>query len=247
MAAHLTEEEQIQALKYWWERYGKISMSAVVLAAAGYLGFSLWHQHKASIAADASQQYDQFAKLIKTEPGKPISAEQKNQAKTLGEQMAAQHPNTHYAHLALLAMAKLAVDDNDLTTAATHLRAVVQAPADAPTHSLAQLRLAKVLAAQNNLDEALLVLNSTPAEGFESLFAEAKGDALLTANRLPEALTAYQAALTALDKTPSQEAAMRKSLLQFKLDSAREPGSKKPENPLMPEGHPSATPEAGAQ
>ena len=77
MSAHLSEEEQIEAFKRWWQRYGTTTVASVALASAMYLGWNLYQQHRADVAAEASKQYDKLAELIKTQDNKALSAEQK--------------------------------------------------------------------------------------------------------------------------------------------------------------------------
>lgn len=224
MSAHLTEEEQIEAFKRWWQRYGTAAAISVVLASALYLGWNLYQQNQADAAVKASEQYDKLAELLKNQD-KPLSAEQKTQVKTLSESLLTQHKSSLYADLAALAQAKIAVDDKDYASAATTLRRVVETSTDAPTASIARLRLAKVLAADGKVDEALGLLNTTAGAAFEASFAETKGDILMGEKRIADAYSAYQVALTATSKQGGQESAMRRSILQFKLDHTREPGT----------------------
>lgn len=225
MSAHLTEEEQIEAFKRWWQRYGTMAVASVALASAVYLGWSLFQKHRAEAAAEASKQYDKLGELIKPQENKLLTAEQKTQVKSLADGLIKDHKGSLYADLASLAVAKIAVEDNDLVTAASNLRRVVETSADAPTVDIARLRLAKVLAADKKIDEALGLLGAAVSPEFEASYAEAKGDILVGENRLAEAFSAYQVAMTSVSKLGGQENAMRRSILQFKLDNAREPGT----------------------
>ncbi|MFO1368366.1 MAG: tetratricopeptide repeat protein [Marinagarivorans sp.] len=246
MSAHLSEEEQIEAFKRWWQRYGTTTVASVALASAMYLGWNLYQQHRADVAAEASKQYDKLAELIKTQDNKALSAEQKNQARSLADALVKDQKGSLYSDLASLALAKLAVEDKDLATASTALRRVVETSADAPTVDIARLRLAKVLAANKKVDEALGLLGAAVNAEFEASYAEAKGDILVQENRLAEAYSAYQAAMTSVSKQPGgQESAMRRSILQFKLENAREPGTGT--NPLAETpANPHATPATDA-
>lgn len=251
MSAHLTEEEQIEAFKRWWQRYGTAALLSVVLASGLYLGWTLYQNSRADAAAKASEQYDKLAQLLKTQD-KALSAEQKGQVKTLSEALIAEHKGSLYADLAALAQAKVAVDDKDYASAAATLRKVVETSTDAPTASIARLRLAKVLAADGKIDEALGLLNTSAGAEFEASYAETKGDILLGEKRIADAYSAYQVALTATSKMGGQESAMRRSILQFKLDHAREPGTgtnplaDTPANP-HPEAPATAAPAAEAK
>lgn len=253
MSAHLTEEEQIEAFQRWWQRYGTSTIASVALASALYVGWNLYQGHRADLAAEASKQYDKLAQLIKPLDDKPLSAEQKAQAKGLAEALVKDQKGSLYADLASLALAKLAVEDNDLATATTALRRVVETSTDVPTVDIARLRLAKVLAADKKVDEALGLLGAAVNAEFEASYAEAKGDILVQENRMAEAFSAYQAAMTSVNKQAGgQESAMRRSILQFKLENAREPGTAVnplAETPANPHGQPAtqAAPAAEAK
>ena len=55
MADHITEEEQIEALKRWWDDNGKQTILAIVLTVGGYFGWQAWTQHVDEQAAAASR------------------------------------------------------------------------------------------------------------------------------------------------------------------------------------------------
>ena len=42
MADHITEEEQIEALKRWWDENGKQVVLAIVLTVGGYFGWQAY-------------------------------------------------------------------------------------------------------------------------------------------------------------------------------------------------------------
>lgn len=247
MSAHLTEEEQIEAFKRWWLRYGTTTVASVVLASAVYIGWNIYQGRQADLAAEASKEYDKLAELIQPRDNVPLTVEQKNQAKGLAEALIKDRKGSLYADLASLAVAKIAVEDNDLAAATQALRRVVETSTDVPTVDIARLRLAKVLAADKKVDEALGLLGAAVNAEFEASYAEAKGDILVQENRLAEAFSAYQAAMTSVNKKAGQEGAMRRSILQFKLENAREPGTSA--NPLaeVPSPHAAPAPQAAPQ
>ena len=60
MADHITEEEQIEALKRWWDENGKQVILAIVLTVGGYFGWEAYSDHAEEQAAAASLVYQQI-------------------------------------------------------------------------------------------------------------------------------------------------------------------------------------------
>lgn len=205
MAAHLTEEEQIEAIKRWWKQYGTSLLLALVVVAVGFFG---WNQYKKHLQRQAEAASGAYAKMMEAEG---------EAAATAARELIEQFGNSLYADFARFEVARVAVDAGDLDTARQRLQEVVDNAADGGLKPLAKLRLAKVLAAQGEFDAALKQLEGDVPGAFASAYAEAKGDILMAQNRLAEARTAYESALTALTDPRS----MRRGLVQLKLDNTR--------------------------
>lgn len=205
MAAHLTEEEQLEALKRWWKQYGNALLVALAVVAAGFFGWNQYKKHQQRQAEAASSAY---AKMMEAE-GEAAGAA----AKSLIEEF----DGSLYADFARFEEARLAVEAGDLDTARQRLQQVADKAADRQLRPLARLRLAKVLAAQGDIDAALKQLEGEVPGAFVSAYAEAKGDLFMAQSRLSDARTAYESALTALTDPRS----MRRGLVQLKLDNTR--------------------------
>ena len=104
------------------------------------------------------------------------------------------------------------MDADRLEDAAAELQAVVDKPADATLGELARQRLARVLAAQEQLEQALALLEGDAAVGFLASREELKGDLLVQLGRGADAHAAYSKAKDAL----AEDAAV--GGLQMKLD-----------------------------
>jgi predicted negative regulator of RcsB-dependent stress response len=127
--------------------------------------------------------------------------------------MESQFASTAYAPMTALAAAKQAFDANDLKTAKTQLQWVIEHGND-EYKAIARLRLAGVLLDEKAYDEALKVLAVESLPQFAGSIADRKGDVLAAQNKLPEARSAYQAALNAIDKkNPGRQ------LIQLKLEA----------------------------
>jgi predicted negative regulator of RcsB-dependent stress response len=127
--------------------------------------------------------------------------------------------NTQYAALAGLMLARLAVSRDDLDGAATELREVMQHGHDRDLAWIAQLRLVRVLTAQEKYDEALALADAKAPDAMAGAFAEAGGELRALRGEADAARADYQTALARLDARDG----LRKSLLEMKLNQVQPP------------------------
>lgn len=214
MADHLTEEEQIQALKDWWKTYWKSVVAPVVIVAGGYFGWNVWQDKQALKAAEGGEQYKALISALETSPGKELSDEKRAEADVLATKIAQDFGGSLYADQANLILAKLAVDKKDLSAAEGFLQRVLSEGANQAIKDLATVRLARVKLALNDLEGALSLVATSGESKYASQFSEVRGDALAAQGKADVAKTAYQEAMDAL--TPQEF--QRRSILQIKLD-----------------------------
>lgn len=214
MSAHLTEEEQIEALKRWWKDYGTTVLIAAVIGLGGFFGWNLYQNHRVEKASEASAVYEKLAAAI-AESEDEISDAQAAKLKQLANDVIAHDSSGLYADFAGLALAKVAVQQQDYATAKSHLEKVSSQGANDSIKELARLRLARVLAASGDAEQALTLLSAKPSSAYTAAYAEAAGDILLAQKRLAEARAAYQNALQAMGTNQP----MRRSLVQLKIDN----------------------------
>lgn len=214
MADHITEEEQIEAFKRWWEENGKQTLLGIVLVVGGYFGWQAWTDHSAEKASAASLTYQEMLDTMAgLQPGETLAEDKQLQVGLLADKLKAENNGSQYAVYAALTKAKLAVDGGDLDAAVSELQWAMD-NADDVTESIARLRLARVEAARGNLDTALQLVQGVDAGEMKSAFEEAKGDFYLEQGNSAAALTAYQAALAG---DVSGDASVR-ALLELKID-----------------------------
>ena len=215
MAQHLTEEEQIEALKRWWKENWLSIVLPIVVAVVGYVGWTFWQDNREQRAQAASDQYQQLLELVEVTPGSDLTGEQKINVRAQATSIIEQFGDSMYADLSGLLLARFAVDDGDYEEAENILRTVAAQSDNTGLVQLANARLAKVLLNLEKHDEALSLVRQPQDQAYKSLYAEIRGDIYLAQNKPEEAHTAYQQALEALD--PQQFS--RRGLLQVKLDS----------------------------
>lgn len=216
MSVHLTEEEQIESLKRWWNDHGKKVVGAIVVALAAYVGWNAWQNQQRVKAEKASATYEQLIKIINQEPGKTMTDSDRGLAKQLATELKSGRKNL-YAQTAAFFLAKVAVDENKLDDAAAELQWVLTTKPDITTEQITRLRLAKVLTAKQSYDDALAQIALEPASALASEYAETRGDIHKLKGDLDKARESYSAALTATN--PQQQE--RYMLLQMKVDDLK--------------------------
>ncbi len=216
MSVHLTEEEQLEVLKRWWNDHGKKVVGVLVIGIAGYLGWGAWQDQQRIKAEKASATYEQLIKIINPEPGKTMTDSDRTLAKQLASELKSGRKDL-YAKTAALFLAKVAVEENKLDEAAAELQWVLTTKPDITTEQITRLRLAKVLTAKQSYDDALAQIALEPASALVSEYSEARGDIYKLKGDLDKARESYSAALTATN--PQQQE--RFMLLQMKVDDLK--------------------------
>lgn len=217
MSAHLTDEEQLEALKRWWKEYGSSTMASIAIALAGYFGWQFWQNTQQANAEAASAVYQQMMEATQVQAGEGISEESAATARHLAGELKSQYGSSLYAQQAGLLLAKLAVEANNLDLAATELNWVLEQNPEQGVVVLTRLRLAKVRYAQEDYDQVLVELKAVEPGAFVSAYEELKGDALLVTGSQQEAKASYQLAFTSLLEAEGA----RRELLQMKLDDLK--------------------------
>ena len=154
---------------------------------------------------------------VKTSAEAPLTDEQQQAVSEAVSQLKEEFSDSGFAHLSALVSAKLAVEADDLDTAATELEWVLGNQPSDTLATLTTLRLARVEAARGNVDSALALLKDADAGKMVSAYEEAKGDFHISMGHYAAAYTAYQ---TALDTEDSGNARLL-SILRLKLSEAK--------------------------
>jgi predicted negative regulator of RcsB-dependent stress response len=206
MAYDLQEQDQLDALKAFWNRWGTLLLTVltvVLLAIAGWRAWGWWQQKQ---AVEASVLYDQLRDAV----GKKDVAKVKQVSGPLFEK----YSGTVYGSMGALLAARAYHDAGDLKAAKAPLQWVVDRSKDAEHALIARLRLAGILLDEKAYDDGLKLLAVDDAGAFAGAFADRRGDLLLAQGKREEARAAYKTALERLERS----AAMR-PLVQMKLDA----------------------------
>lgn len=205
MEIYQSEEEQVEALKRWWNEYGRAVLTGVAIALLLTFGWRAWVSYRSGQSQKASAEYEQMLAAVQ-------SGELEN-ADKMGRHVVGTYESTPYAALASLYLAKIAVQRNELAAAEAHLRWALNNAKMPGVKNTARLRLARVVLAENKPQDALAVLKGAEAGAFDAAYAETEGDIYAATGERTKALDAYKRALTGYVSQPTKQ-----SFLKMKMD-----------------------------
>lgn len=208
-----SEKEQLEAIKKWWKENGRSITVGLVLGIGGVLGWTSWRTYSNAQAEKASIIYEQLVNLS--------NAGQTTVAAEQSDILMRDFPKSMYASLGALIRAKNAFEGGEQAKAEGYLRWVMENAPNPGVQNIARIRLARVVLANGKPQEALSLLNESNPQGFEALWEETRGDALVTMNDAAAARSAYERALVA---TGVSDTARRR--LRMKLDDLPTEGSR---------------------
>ncbi|GAA6170389.1 tetratricopeptide repeat protein [Colwellia sp. KU-HH00111] len=202
MEVYQTEEQQVEAIKSYWQEHGNMIIAGIALGFAGFIGFNLYKDNKLENELAVSDSYQ----VLIENSTKDKAAFNNNAEKFINE-----NAETSYVSLTALALAKEAASAKEWQTAQKQLiKALESAPSDG-IKGIASVRLARVQVQLGQYEQALATLAKPLPASFTAAIEEIKGDTYLLQDKKELARNAYQAAIAAdgLASSPS---------LQMKLD-----------------------------
>jgi predicted negative regulator of RcsB-dependent stress response len=203
MAAYdLEEQEQLAALKAWWQENGNLIVTAISLVVFVLAAWQGWNYYQRSQAAQASGLYDVVQKAAHAGSLKQV----RESAGALMEN----YPRTAYAAMAALVSAKAHFQGGDLKTARAQLTWVADNAKDEGLQDIARLRLVSVMLDDKAYDDAIKVLDAQHGAAFDALFLAAKGDVYAAQGKKEDARSAYKAAIEKVGaKDPGLQASIK--------------------------------------
>lgn len=209
MAYNLEEQEQIDALKGWWNDNGKLVMVVVIAALLTIAAFQGWRYYRAQQAGNAAVLFSQLEQAERANDSKKV--------RDIATEVIDRYRSTPYATMSALAAAKASFSTGELEDAKKKLQWAVENARSDELREIARLRLAAVLLDEKKYDDALNVVSGKSLDAYASLFADMRGDILTAQGKAAEARAAYQQALEKSDPAGSY-----RRLVEVKLDALGE-------------------------
>lgn len=189
MAYDLQEQESLDELKAWWEKWGNVTLSAVTvvcLAFAGYNGMKWYDRHQAE---EASLAYSSLQTAIASQ--QEVASVDKI-VNTLIEEVG----STVYGPMAALSASKYFDEKGEIAKSETLLKWVINDSKHEEYQTVARLRLAGIQLDRKQFDDAIANLkDAKPTEKQMGLIQDRLGDAYFAKNDLKSARSAWQEAI----------------------------------------------------
>lgn len=188
----LQEQEQLDELKAFWNRYGNLITWLFTLVLAGFAAFNGWNWWEREQAAKAAAMFDEMEQAAQ--------ASDAEKSALIFNDLKERFPRTTFAQQAGLLAARVQVDKSLPDAARKSLEWVAEKASDPSYKALAQLRLSGLLIDAKAFDEALALLAKVDQAEFLALAEDRRGDVLLAQGKKAEAVVAWQKAYAAMEE-----------------------------------------------
>ena len=182
------EEQQVERIKEFWAEHGKGIIAGAVIGFGLFFGWRYYDKAQIDAANAASAGYQQVASQLQADADNAV---------VNAQQFIDEHAGSHYSHLAALQLAQHAASNGDLATAVTALQQVINESDDNNLKAVANIRLARVLLAQQQYEGALAAVTTAMPTAYQAAAAELEGDIYAEQGQNEQAREAYQRALAA--------------------------------------------------
>ena len=205
MDVYNTEEEQVEAIKKWWNENGKSIITGIIIGVIAIFGWRSYENHTATQAKAASILYEQL--LVASRKNDP------NNIRSIANNIIADYKSSTYAIFSKLMLAKLESESGDLENAEVYLYSILDNASRDEFKHITRLRLIRVLIANNKLESAEKLLTKVKQNQFSAHYEELRGDIFAKQGNVKGAVKAYQKAIA--NSASSEDAQI---ILQMKLD-----------------------------
>ncbi len=190
MDVHLSERDQVELLKKWWNQYGLIGILTIALGVGGNYAWTYYKSRQSEYAQHASIIYEQMKSSL--------AKNNITEFKTQGTYLLENYKKAPYATLASFTLSSHALSDNKLDDAKNYLQFVIDNNKNANMRQIARLRIARIQLSQKAYKEALTVIAKVDDKTFIPLIEEVRGDIYLSEGDSKKANLAYKMAIEAL-------------------------------------------------
>jgi predicted negative regulator of RcsB-dependent stress response len=184
--------EQGEIVKKWLSENGSAIVMGLVIAFGGLFGFKQWQSWQVNNRQQASAEFEIMGELL--------ASEQLDAAMANFQILQDDYPKSPYTSMAALQFARARIEVNQPDLAIGLYEYVMENGYPKAITVVARERLARVLLDQGEPGQALTVLEGVvDITGFESRYAEVRGDIHFDQGRMAEAEAAYLEALDLLE------------------------------------------------
>lgn len=184
MSDYLTDEEQLDKLRKWWQENGLMLAGAVVVSVLGLVGWNWFGQRQAAEIAGSSDLYVDYLNASGTE------------REMVEATLNSEYPDSIYRVFVTLRNARAQMDAEDAAGALVTLEEALNLVDDDKLADVIRLRIARVQQELDQSEAALGTLGDVHSTGLRSRVQELKGDIHMARGERGLAHEAYSAALS---------------------------------------------------
>jgi predicted negative regulator of RcsB-dependent stress response len=186
MEAYVTEEQQVEAIKKWFNQYGNMLSWAIFVILAIALAVKYWFHHEKVVAAQTSDVYETLM----------LGVDQKEEAtiQNQADKLIKEEPDSSYATFAAYTLADQALQNLQFDTAEKQLQWAMEQAKQKDLSGLARVRLMRIFISQEKLSEALALYDRQATHAYLPIMEELRGDILLKQQDREGAREAYKKA-----------------------------------------------------
>ncbi len=186
-----SEQEQLEQVKAFWQRYGTLITALLLLVSLAYGGWVAWGAWKSDQALASAALYEELDRAAQA--GDAVKAG------AVFKDMVARYPQAIVTQHGGLLAAKVQLDKAQPDAAIQSLQWVAGQESEPALGAAARLRLAGVLLDQQKYTLALQQLSAVTQPEFAALAADRRGDVLAAQGQKKAARDAYAQALLAME------------------------------------------------
>lgn len=183
---NLSEKEQVDLVKKWWNNYGISIVIAIIIGVGLGYGWRYYKSYHQQRAEQASSLYQQAFNLV---AAKTFTAVPNYTAAIIK-----QYPSSPYAVLSKMLLAKIAVSHNKYALAKQDLQWALKHSKIASLKQIARIRIAAIDLQLAQADDALKVLKTVDDKTFMPMINSLIGDAYHKQGNMKKAQDYYQKA-----------------------------------------------------
>jgi Uncharacterized protein conserved in bacteria len=203
------ESSELQLLQDWWKKYSSFAIGVMLLTVVLSVAYHYHGRRAISYQQQAASFYNNmFSALVGGKQDEYVQ---------LGTQLIKDYPNSIYAGLASLLLAKSNLLSGEVELAEARLSFVVDKVKETKIRQIARLRLARVLIDRERFQEALSLLSKIDDDGYLNKVSELRADALLGLGKTKEAHELY---LQVKERDEHSSLELELPLLELKLQQS---------------------------